>query len=568
MSRKAKPLTQPGRRLVVLGLLGLGALVLIARVFELQVTQREFLQRVGTELAQRVVPMPAHRGMITDRLGSPLAVSSPVSSVWADPRVLSVDDPRVSALATVLDLRAAKLRSTLRRHGDKGFVYLKRRVEPEVAAEVRALMIKGVGLQREFRRFYPAGSATGQLLGFTNIDDRGQEGIELGFNDFLAGVPGERLVRRDRRGRVVDSLGVIKAPEPGGDLQLSIDRRVQYLAHRALRQAVLKHRAKGGSAVVLDVRNGEVLAMVNQPDFDPNKGPRKPSLYRNRAVTDAFEPGSTFKTFIVATAVEGGDITPDTPIDTRPGLIKVGRKTIRDHHNYGLIDTTTVLTKSSNVGAVRIGLSLDRTLLHTTLSRLGFGSGSGLGLPGETRGRLRDARSWRELDRATLAFGYGISTNLLQLAGAYAVIAADGVRYPPSLRVVDGRPDGERIFSSKTAAQIRDMLETVVLPGGTATRARVPGYRVAGKTGTVRKAGPGGYDSKRYQSLFVGMAPLDKPRLVVAVMVDEPGGKDYYGGLVAAPAAAQMLTDALRLLDVAPDDVDTLDRYVALWGRP
>lgn len=560
--------TRRGRRWVVMGLLASGALALVARVVELQVMERDFLQRVGTELAVRTLPMAAHRGVITDRLGSPLAVSIPVSSVWADPRMLDLGDPRLAELAGILDMRVGRLQGLLRRNSERGFVYLKRRVDSEPVAQAKALDISGIGFQREYRRFYPAGRLTGQLLGFTDIDDRGQEGLERAFDKVLAGIPGKRRVVRDRLGRIVDSLGVVQAPQTGGELRISVDRRIQYLAHQALAKAVRRHRAKAGSAVVLDVRSGEVLAMVNQPDFDPNEGPRKPARFRNRAVTDLFEPGSTMKGLIVAAGLESGAITPDSRIDTRPGFIKVGHKTITDHHPYGVITPTKLLTVSSNVGAVRLALSLDRERLRRLLVAFGLGQPTHSGAPGEVRGRLTPASRWTDLDVATLAFGYGVSSNLLQLAGAYAVIAADGVRRPITLRPVDNPVIGERVISRRNAAQLREMLETVVLDGGTATRARVAGYRVAGKTGTVRKAGPNGYSTRRYQGLFVAMAPVSQPRLVVAAIVDEPRGKDYYGGLVAAPAVGEILGGALRLLDVAPDDVETLDRYVALWGRP
>jgi len=566
--RKPTSLIPTSRRRVVLGLLGLAALTLIARVVYLHVAERDFLQRVGTELAERTIVLPAHRGVITDRLGSPLAVSVPVSSIWADPRMLNSDDPMLPELARALGLRPAKLSALLLRNHQRGFVWLQRRVKPAIAAKVAALDIDGVGEQREYRRFYPAGRVTGHLLGFTNIDDIGQEGLERHYNDSLAGVPGKRRIMRDRRGRVVGSLGVIRPPQTGAEVALSIDRRVQYLAHQALADAVKKHRAKGGSAVVLDVRSGEILAMANQPDFDPNQGSRKANQYRNRAVTDLFEPGSTMKSFIIAAGLESGAITPSSRIDTRPGFIKVGRKVIEDHHHYGVISPTKLLTKSSNVGAVKVAQSIDRDTLHDLLFEVGIGQTSHSGMPGEARGRLMPASKWRELDVATLAFGYGASTNLLQLAAAYSVIAANGIKRPVSMVPVVGNPGGKRILSARTASQLREMLETVVQAGGTATRAQVPGYRVAGKTGTVRKAGPNGYNSKNYQSLFVGMAPASRPRLVVAVVVDEPRGKDYYGGLVAAPVVGEIMTNALRLLDVAPDDVETLDRYVALWGRP
>jgi len=411
----------------------------------------------------------------------------------------------------------------------------------------------------------------GHLLGFTNIDDLGQEGIELLYNDWLVGRPGSKRVLRDRLGRVIRNVESLRPPRPGQTLRLALDRRIQYLAYRELKAAVQHHQARSGSVVILDARSGEVLAMVNQPAYNPNnRQDLESSRYRNRAVTDLFEPGSTMKPFTIAAALESGRYTPDTPVETGTGLLRVGSDTVRDTHPYGLLDVTGVIRKSSNVGAARIALSLEAEQLYRTFSRFGFGRITGSGFPGESDGRLRTPEGWRAIEQATLSFGYGLSVTPLQLAQAYTVFAGDGRLRPATFLPVErGAVDPVPVIAPETARQVRRMLETVTETGGTGTRARVPGYRVAGKTGTVRKAGANGYSDDRYVSLFAGMAPASSPRLVMVVVLNEPRGEHYYGGLVAAPVFSRVMAGALRLLDVPPDDLDSLQGQLAmLEGQP
>lgn len=546
----------PARRVALLVLFGLAALLLLWRALGLQVFNKDFLQGEGDSRHLRVITMPAHRGMITDRNGEPLAISTPVDSVWANPPELLGARAKLPALARLLGLDVKKLEQYLKLRVNREFVYLKRRINPDLAQQIMALDMPGVSLQREYRRYYPAGEVTAHVLGFTGMDDNGQEGLELAYDEWLRGVPGSKRVIKDRLGHIVQDVERLRAARPGRDLQLSIDRRIQYLAHRELKAAVLQHSARAGSVVVLDVRSGEVLAMVNLPAYNPNRpGERRSDRYRNRAVTDVFEPGSTIKPFTIAAALESGQYWPTTPIDTSPGLFKVGRKTIRDIHNYGHIDVATVIQKSSNVGASKIALSLEPRRLWSVFSGMGFGVTTGIGFPGEASGQLPSYQHWREIERATLSFGYGLSVTALQLAQSYAVLAADGQLHPLSLLRVATAPAAKRVLQQKTASNLRVMLESAVNEGGTGTLARVAGYRVAGKTGTVHKTGPGGYAADRYLSLFAAIAPVSQPRLAVVVVIDEPGGTDYYGGLVAAPVFSKVMAGTLRLLDVAPDNL-------------
>ncbi len=544
-----------GRRRLVLGVLLAGLAALVWRAVDLQLKERAFLQGQGEARHLRVVTVPAHRGMITDRHGEPLAISTPVDSVWANPRDLSAARDRLPELAARLELTADRLQQLLAGRGDREFVYLRRHVAPDRARAVMELGLPGVALQREYRRYYPAGEVAGHVLGFTNIDDVGQEGIELAYDDHLRAEPGSKRVIKDRLGHVVDEVGRVQEARPGRDLRLSLDRRIQYLAYRELKAAVHKHNARSGSAVVLDVQTGEVLAMVNQPSFNPNN--RRVLLgenYRNRAVTDVLEPGSTLKPFTVAAALESGRYRPGTPIDTTPGWYQVGRLTVRDIRNFGPIDVATVLTKSSNVGASKIALDLPENQLWRVLERVGLGVPTGVGFPGEAAGLLALPRRWGRVEVATLAYGYGVSVTPLQLAQAYAVLANRGVRVPPTLLARDARPAGERVLAQENVDDLLRMMETVVSPAGTAQRAAVSGYRVAGKTGTVKKSVAGGYAEDRYVAVFAGLAPASRPRLVTVVVVDEPRGDEYYGGLVAAPAFARIMAGALRLMNVAPDD--------------
>ena len=559
----------PGRRILVLGLFALGIGTLLWRVADLQLNRKEFLQGQGDARHLRVVAMPADRGQLLDRNGDPLAISTPVDSVWATPRELLDASGRLAELAAVLGLDADALARDLKARRAREFIYLRRHVEPDIAARVRALGIPGVSLQREHRRYYPQGPVAAHVVGFTDVDDRGQEGLELAYEDTLRGEPGAKRVIRDRLGRVVENVELIRAPRAGDDIVLSLDRRVQYLAYRSLLGGVTRHRARGGSAVVLDAGTGEVLAMVNQPAYNPNnRAERVSARFRNRAVTDVFEPGSTAKPFTIAAALESGLFQHDSAIDTSPGRLAVGKHTVRDAHNYGVLDVTGVITKSSNVGASKLALALEPEQMWRTLTRVGFGLSSGSGFPGETDGVLPHFSAWRDIHRATISFGYGLSVTALQLAQAYAVIANGGEI--PAITFLragsDGaaRPERTRVLERATADALRAMLGTVVGPQGTARRAAIAGYRVGGKTGTARKSTAGGYADDRYLAVFAGMAPLTRPRLVTVVVVDEPSAGQYYGGQVAAPIFKEIMTGALRLLGEPPDGPDVRTRRVAL----
>ncbi|MCG5493405.1 peptidoglycan D,D-transpeptidase FtsI family protein [Ectothiorhodospira variabilis] len=547
------------RRLVVLGALVLAFSAVLVRGVDLQVVQQDFLRGEGDARHLRVVALPAHRGMIMDRQGEPMAVSTPVDTVWANPQEVLEEPQRLQEVAQVLGVDPTALYRRVSDRAGREFVYLRRHVTPEVGARVSALGVPGVGLQREYRRYYPMGEVASHVLGFTNIDDHGQEGIELGYNAWLTGEPGAKRVLRDRLGRVIRDVENIRPASHGQDLRLTIDQRLQYLAYRELKAAVSAHGARAGSAVILDARNGDVLAMVNQPSYNPNnRETLQGDRFRNRAVTDLIEPGSTIKPFTVAAALESGQFQPETLLETSPGTLRVGRHTIRDIRNYGLIDLSTLLVKSSNVGASKLAMAIEPQALWETFFQLGFGRATGSGFPGEAGGTLRDFLYWREVDRATLAFGYGVSVSMLQLAQAYAAIANDGVMPAPRfVQSQEVRP-GEQVMHASTARTLVDMLEASVEPGGTGVRARVEGYRVAGKTGTVRKSGAGGYTEGRYLSLFAGMAPASNPRLVMVVMVDEPSGDQYYGGQVAAPVFSNVMRGALRLMDIPPDDLPAL----------
>ncbi len=545
-----------GRRITLLGIMIVVAGGLVWRAVDLQILHKEFLQGQGDARHLRVVSIPAHRGMITDRHGEPLAISTPVDSIWANPQDLLAARGEWKQLAKALGVDRAWLKERLERNAAREFVYLKRHVQPELAEQVMALGIPGVSTQREYRRYYPAGEVAGHLLGFTNVDDAGQEGLELSFEQLLHGTPGSMRVVKDRLGRIVETVERINEPVPGRDLALSIDRRIQYIAYRELKAAVQANRAKSGSAVVLDVNTGEVLAMVNQPAFNPNnRESLRGDHYRNRAVTDLFEPGSTVKPFTVATALESGQYQPGTLIDTTPGTLRVGPNTIRDVHNYGLIDVTTLIAKSSNVGSGKLALALPPEQLWRKFAAVGLGAPSGGNVPGEALGSLPDYHRWYPIDRVTFSFGYGLSASTLQLARAYAALANGGVLKPVSLVPLTQAPAGERVMGGQVARQVVAMLEAATGDKGTGGAARVPGYRVAGKTGTVRKSAQGGYAEDSYLSLFAGLVPASDPRLAMVVMINDPRGDQFYGGAVAAPVFSRVMSGALRLLDVAPDDL-------------
>ncbi|MGB7905178.1 MAG: penicillin-binding transpeptidase domain-containing protein [Steroidobacteraceae bacterium] len=546
-----------GWRLWLVGaLLTLCGIALLARAIYLQVIDQDFLARQGDARILRDVKLSENRGMIIDRNNEPLAVSTPVDTVWADPRKLAQHPQDFARLAKALDRDKNWLARRVTSNLDREFVYLVRHMRPADAAKVKALGIPGVDTLREYRRYYPAGEVTGHLLGFTNVDDVGQEGLELAFDQWLGGEPGTKRVMRDREGRTIEDIERIKAPRPGQDLRTSIDLRVQYLAYRALKQAVQENDAHGGSIVVLDIQTGEVLAMVNQPAFNPNDREQYlPSRYRNRATNDFFEPGSSIKPFVIGAAMKTGRFHADTLIETGPGTLRVGIKTVKDKHNLGTIDVRTVLEKSSNVGVVKIALTLKPRDMWSALHDLGFGSVTGSGFPGESAGILTGYEHWRQIGQATMSYGYGLSVTPLQLAQAYAVLGAGGMRRPVSLRRVDVPPEGERIMDEAVARELVQMMESVVSEAGTARRAAVMGYRVSGKTGTSWKAADGGYNSTKYMAVFGGVVPSSNPRLAAIVVIDEPSAGRFYGGDVAAPVFSEVMSGALRLLAIPPDDL-------------
>lgn len=554
------------RRWFVLGLLLVGAVGLVWRSVYLQWVNQDFLQNQGDARHLRVVELAANRGVIMDRNNEPLAISTPVDSVWVNPKLFlaSATQGDEARLAQLLEMKPEEFKQKIMQRADREFVYVKRRVAPELAERVERLELAGVALQREYRRYYPMAEAAGHVVGFTSVDDDGQEGMELAFDEQLRGTRGAKRVLRDSLGNVVENVESIAEPQPGKDLVLSIDRRIQYLAYRELKAAVQTHRAKSASAVILDVQTGEVLAMVNQPSFNPNNRASYDTGHnRNRAVTDLFEPGSTIKSFTVAAALEAGKITPHTVIDTTPGYLRVGRNTIRDAVDYGAIDIATVLQKSSNVGASKISFSITPEQLWKTFSHVGFGIASGSRFPGEASGVVGDYWRWKQIQQASHSYGYGMSVTALQLARAYGVLAADGVLKPVSFVKVAEAPLGEQVMPVAVARQVRLMLEGVVADAGTARRARVTGYRIAGKTGTVHSSSNGGYAEDRFSALFAGMAPATKPRLAMVVVIHEPTGNEYHGGSVAAPVFAKVMSGALRLLNVAPDDLQSMTVHQA-----
>jgi cell division protein FtsI (penicillin-binding protein 3) len=541
------------RRRLLLVMVLMGFAVLLGRGIYLQSVHKAFLQQKGDARYSRSMTLPAHRGMITDRYGEPLAISTPVESIWASPPDVKVNQVQIKKLAKLLDIKPVELSKKLINNNQREFVYVKRRIPPELAGRVMQLGIPGVFMQREYRRYYPEGEVTAHLVGFTSIDENGQEGFELAQQDWLSGKPGSRRVIKDRQGRIVEDLEAVKVPQDGHDLVLSIDRKIQYLAYRELAAAVEQNKAKAGAAVVLDAKTGEVLAMVNLPTYNPNNPVNMAGRSRNRAIVDTFEPGSTLKPVTVAAAIESGNYTAETEIQTAPGFFKVGIATVHDAHPQGLITVAQVIQKSSNVGAAKMALSLRPQYLWSVFNQMGFGRPTNIGFPGEASGRLRNYKTWRPIEQATMAFGHGISLTLLQLARAYTAFANDGELRPVSLLKLKDSPIGQQVFSAETAHSIKDMLELVVQPGGTAPRAQILGYRVAGKTGTAHKPGVGGYQGDRYVSSFVGMAPASNPRLIMAVMIDEPSNGQYYGGVVAAPVFSAVMAGALRMLAIPQD---------------
>ncbi len=537
------------RLLLVLVLLGFAAL--IGRAVLLQGVRHAFLQQQGAARTTRSMTLYAHRGMITDRNGEPLAISSPVESIWANPADTKASKEQVEKLAKLLELNPTEIGAKLANQ-NRDFVYLKRRISPELANHVMALHIPGVNMQREYKRFYPAGEVTAQLVGYTGSDENGLDGCEYQYQKWLSGKAGSRHVIKDRQGHIVDDLEAVKLPQDGHDLVLSIDRKIQYLAYRELSKAVEENKAKAGAVVVLNAKTGEVLAMVNLPAYNPNNPNKESAKSRNRAIIDIFEPGSTMKPMTIAAAIETGRYNAETKIDTAPGTYKIGTATVHDSHPNGLLTVSQVIQKSSNVGAAKIALSLDPQYMWGVFNQLGFGTIAHVNFPAEASGKLRNYKTWHQIEQATISYGNGISVTLLQMARAYTVFANEGELRPVTLLKSKEPSVGQQVFSAATALSVRDMLETVVQPGGTAPKAQVMGYRVAGKTGTAHKPGVGGYQDK-YIASFVGMAPASNPKLIIAVMIDEPSNGQYYGGAVSAPVFSAVMGATLRMMGVPQD---------------
>jgi cell division protein FtsI (penicillin-binding protein 3) len=521
---------------------------------QLQVFDRQFIERQADIRHARTAKMEAHRGAILDRFGEPLAVSSPVDTVFVNPPEFAEEGDGIERLARALKLNRQWLGQRVTSNLDRDFLYVARHIDPDKAAAVRALRIPGVYIQREYKRFYPNAEVTGHLLGFTNLDEAGLEGLEFAYNRSLAGIDGAKRVLVNGRAQVIQNVEVLKAPVEGEDLVTSIDLRVQYLAYRELKAAMRDHHARAGTVIVIDIATGEVLAMVNQPSFNPNDRTQYDvSRYRNRAVTDIFEPGSSIKPFVAAAALASGRYSAASVIDTTP--FRVGPHLIRDHHDLGTIGIGEALARSSNVALAKIALSLDKDQMHESLRALGFGKVTESGFPGESAGLLSSTTNWKPINIATMAYGYGLSVTPLQLAQAYATIGAFGVHRPVTFRRIEAAPEGRRVMSARVARDLIGLLEGAVKTGGTGAKAAVAGYRVSGKTGTAWKAVAGGYSKDRYLATFGGLVPASAPRLAVLVMVDEPDGNLYYGGDVAAPVFAAVASGALRLMSVAPDDL-------------
>ncbi|HHF7349013.1 TPA: peptidoglycan D,D-transpeptidase FtsI family protein [Legionella feeleii] len=532
--------------------------VLVWRMLDLTVLHRQFLLGQGEARSIRTIDIPAYRGMITDRQGSPLAVSTPVQSVWVNPKVFSPNAKQLAALSRLLNAPSQRIVARVRRASSREFLYLHRQLPPTLAKKIEQLKIPGVNFQQEFKRYYPEAESTAQLIGFTNIDDAGLEGLELAYQDWLMGINGKKRVVKDRTGQIVDELGVLKEPRPGHDLPLSIDKRIQYLAYHELQLTLEKFAAKSGSVVVVDTQNGEILAAANYPSFNPNaRGRYTRDSYRNKAITDVFEPGSVIKPFSIASALGSGLVKPEDIIDTRPSWMIVHGHTIRDVHNYGVLDVTGVLQHSSNVGVTKMILLSPPEQLIGLLQRSGFGQRTESGYPGESDGAMVKAKDANPFVLATLGFGYGLSVTALQLAKGYLIFANKGRLLPVTLLHNETTTAGEQVLDEKTASQVLAMMEAVLGNEGTGKLARIPGYRVAGKTGTARIAGKNGYEANRHIASFVGIAPVSQPRLVVVVVIHEPTRNSYYGAAVAAPLFAQVMSGALRILEVPPDKTTT-----------
>ncbi|WP_028294697.1 peptidoglycan D,D-transpeptidase FtsI family protein [Oceanobacter kriegii] len=550
---------------LVLAVMGLLLLAILVRLVMLHTVDQPFLFEEGEKRTVRTQVEPARRGMITDRFGEPLAVSTAVVDISMNPKLFNAEDAAV--LARSLGLNAAKLKQRIQnaQSRNRGFLYVERQVQPHLAERVKDLGLTGLQFEQRFRRYYPAAEVTAHVVGLVNIDSNGQEGLELAYNDYLTGKGGRRTVVKDGYGRLIKQVSVDSVAEPGNDLRLTLDLRLQYLAYRELKSAVQQHRAHSGSAVMLDAKTGEVLALVNQPSYNPNnRATLKAENMRNRAIADVIEPGSTVKPFTVATALESGKYTPDTIVDTNPGYLRVGRKTVRDHRNYGDLDVTGVITKSSNVGVTLLSADVGAEALWRTMTAAGLGQASGLGFPGESVGVLPFPSEMDPLRLATLSYGYGLAVSPLQLAQSYTAFTQHGCREEATLLITGaGKAPCHPVMSAKTASQILAMLETVISPVGTGKRAHVDGYRVGGKTGTAHKVGSVGYEDANYTAVFAGVAPISDPDLVLVVVVDDPQGQEYYGGEVAAPVFSRIMGQALRLRQVAPDDESSVKLQMA-----
>ncbi len=551
------------RLYLVLFALFLCVVAIAWKVSVLHITDRDFLQGQGDARTIRTVPLVANRGLITDRNGEPLAVSTPVQSIWVNPTEVAEEDAAIAILAQELELNAEALASNIKSNSSREFLYVKRRLPPAEADRILDLDIDGVYSQQEYQRFYPQGEVTAHLIGFSNIDDVGQEGLELTYDEWLQGIPGRRQVMKDRRGHIIEELNTIQTAEPGKSLELSIDFHLQNIAYRELKEEFIIRRAKAASIVVLDVDTGEVLAIANQPSYNPHNKANMTdfSVLRNRAITDVIEPGSTVKAFTIAAALESGLYAPGTIIETSPGWMMVGGNEVKDLFNYGTLTTTGVITKSSNIGSSKIALDIGAEPIRDVLERVGFGEVLGTGFPGERSGVLPNPRRWGRHPTATFSFGYGLSATALQLAQAYSVLADDGIRKPVSLLRLDESQVSalprEQVISADIANMVRSMLGTVVdaSRGGSALEANVPFYSVAGKTGTAHVVGEQGYEDNLHNSLFVGMAPASDPEFVIVVIVNEPKGEEHYGGQVAAPVFSRVAAGALRILNISPDSI-------------
>lgn len=530
-------------------------LILMWRMLDLTVLHRQFLQGQGNARSLRIIDIPAYRGMITDRNGTPLAISTPVETVWVNPKEFSPDEDQFMQLAKYLNLAPKELSRKIVNAENREFLYLQRQLPPTVSKKIEELKIPGINFQQEFKRYYPDSDSISQLIGFTNVDDQGLEGIELAYQEWLMGVVGKKRVIKDRTGRIIEELGVLKEPRPGHELALSIDRRLQYLAYSELSKTVEEFAAKAGSVVVLDSENGEILAMANVPSYNPNsRGRYDKETYRNRSLTDTFEPGSVIKPFSIASALETGLFTPDTIIDTNPSWMSVHGRTVRDIHNYGVLDVTGVLQHSSNVGVTKMVLASPPEQLIGLFQRCGFGQRTESAYPGESEGAIVKAKDANPFVLATLSFGYGLSVTALQLAKASLIFANKGQLIPVTLLHNDTPTPPVQVLQTKTAEQVLAMMEAVLAKEGTGRSARVPGYRVAGKTGTARVAGKNGYKARKYTASFMGIAPVSKPKFIVVVIIHQPSRKGYYAAAVAAPLFSKVMAGALRLFNVPTDE--------------